>query len=111
MLTDEQLTNNLNKFFRDIPPLCSFEEYKLTFYLFLFLDHFKKDIKNNKYAIYLEELLAGLQSQSDFKNIYAPIGLTIEQILKAIIQVNERGIFHVIYSKEDKLLTITFMGI
>lgn len=111
MLSDEQLTKDLNNFFQNIAPVCSFEEYKLTFYLFLFLDHYKRNIRNNKYALYLNELINGFQNQSDFKNIYAPIGLTVEQILKAVIQVNERGIFNIIYTKEDKLLTITFMGI
>jgi hypothetical protein len=111
MLSDEQLTKDLNNFFQNIAPVCSFEEYKLTFHLFLFLDHYKRNIRNNKYALYLDELINGFQNQSDFKNIYAPIGLTVEQILKAVIQVNERRIFNIIYTKEDKLLTITFMGI
>lgn len=111
MITDRLLVQHLNKFFSNIAPICSFEEYKLTFYLFLFLDHYSRQIINNFFVVYLNELINGFPNQTDFKNIYAPIGLTHEQIFKAVIEVNQRSIFNVTYSKGDKLLKVKFMGI
>lgn len=112
-MTDKEFVKHLNIFFKFIAPSCSYEEYKLTFALFIFLDHFKDKLDSNKqFLIYLSELLDGYLDPSSqiFENIYPPTGLTEEQIFKGIKLVNKRALFRINFSEQEKLLRVSFLG-
>jgi hypothetical protein len=111
-MTDEQFVKHLNVFFKYIAPSCSYEEYKLTFALFIFLDHFKDKLENNGYPVYLSEILDGYLDPGShiFENIYPPTGLTEEQVMQGIKLVNKRNLFRVNCSEKEKLLRVTFLG-
>lgn len=111
-MTDAEFVKHLNIFFKFIAPSCSYEEYKLTFALFIFLDHFKDKLENNYFCVYISEITHGyLDSETkDFENTYPPMDLTEEQILKGIKLANKRGLFRVNEPDKDKLLKVTFLG-